>query len=325
MKVVQCVPNISEGKDLEKIARIVAPLKNREGFNFISVEADADYNRSVITIIGDPDKMINPLIEFIKVAQTEIDLNYHKGEHARMGAVDVLPFIPINNITIDECTEYANILGKKVFEELSIPVFLYSKSAKSELRESLPTIRKGEFEGMKEKIKEDLWTPDFGSNEIHPTFGVLTIGARLPLIAYNIDLDTNDEKIARSLAKTIRKSSGGFTYVQAGPASLKQRGHTQVTMNILDYLKNPIYRILETIKMEGKRYGVTVTSSEIVGLVPKDTIVRSLNYYLSVEGKKLIKDETLEEISDLAVKYLLFRDFNKTKIVEAYLGDSYES
>lgn len=325
MKVVQCVPNISEGKDLEKIARIVAPLKNREGFNFISVEADADYNRSVITIIGDPDKMIDPLIEFIKVAQTEIDLNYHKGEHARMGAVDVLPFIPINNITIDECTEYANILGKKVFEELSIPVFLYAKSAKSELRESLPTIRKGEFEGMKEKIKEDLWTPDFGSNEIHPTFGVLTIGARLPLIAYNIDLDTNDEKIARSLAKTIRKSSGGFTYVQAGPASLKQRGHTQVTMNILDYLKNPIYRILETIKMEGKRYGVTVTSSEIVGLVPKDTIVRSLNYYLSVEGKKLIKDETLEEISDLAVKYLLFRDFNKTKIVEAYLGDGYES
>ena len=325
MKIVQCVPNISEGIDLNKIERIVEPLKNKEGFKFISVEPDQDYNRSVITIIGEPDKMIEPLLEFIKIASLEINMNNHKGEHPRMGAVDVLPFIPISKITMDECVEYANILGKKVFETLNIPVFLYAKSAKNKERESLPTIRKGEFEGMKEKIKEKEWTPDYGNNEIHPTFGVLAIGARLPLIAYNIDLDTNDEKIASNIAKTIRKSSGGFAYVQAGPASLLKRGHTQVTMNILDYIKNPIYRVLETVKMEAKRYNVKVTSSELVGLVPRDTIIRSLNYYLSVENKPKINDQNLDELSDLAIKYLLFRDFDKNKIIEANLGDLDES
>ncbi len=325
MKIVQCVPNISEGKDLNKINKIIEQLKNKDGFKFISVEPDGDYNRSVITIIGNPDKMIDPLIEFIKLAEEEINMNNHKGEHPRMGAVDVLPFIPISNVTMDECVEYSNILGKKVYDQLNIPVFLYAKAAKVKRRENLPTIRRGEFEGMKEKIKEELWTPDYGINEIHPTFGVMAIGARLPLIAYNIDLNTNDEKIASNLAKTIRKSSGGFTYVQAGPATLKQRGHTQVTMNILDYIKNPIYRVLETVKMEAKRYGVNVTSSEVVGLIPKDTIIRSLNYYLSAENKEKIKDESLEELSNLAIKYLMFRDFNKTKIIEANLGDLNES
>lgn len=325
MKIVQCVPNISEGKDLLKIERIISPLKNKEGFKFISVEPDADYNRSVITIIGDPDQMITPLIEFIKIAKNEINMNNHQGEHPRMGAVDVLPFIPISNVTMEECIGFANILGEKVFEELNIPVFLYAEAAKTKQRESLPAIRKGEFEGMKEKIKEKEWTPDFGNNQIHPTFGVMAIGARLPLIAYNIDLNTNDEKIASNLAKTIRKSNGGFAYVQAGPASLKQRGHTQVTMNILDYQKNPIYRVLETVKMEAKRYGVNVTSSEVVGLIPKDTIIRSLNYYLSVENKEKIKDQSLEELSNLAIKYLMFRDFDKTKIIEANLGDLNES
>lgn len=321
MKIVQCVPNISEGIDLKKIDKIVEPLKNRDGFTLISVEADKDYNRSVITILGDPNKMIEPLLEFIQIAKEEIDMNNHKGEHPRMGAVDVLPFIPISNITMDECVEFAKILGEKAFNMLDVPVFLYAEAANTKSRVSLPAIRKGEFEGMKEKIKEEKWTPDYGKNEIHSTFGVMAIGARLPLIAYNIDLDTNDEKIANNIARTIRKSNGGFGFVQAGPAFLKERGHVQVTMNILDYLKNPIYRVIETVKMEAKRYNVKVTSSEIVGLVPKDTIVKSLNYYLSVENKDKIKDESLEKLSELAIKYLLFRDFDKNKIVEAHVGN----
>lgn len=325
MQIVQCVPNISEGKDLEKIDKIIRPLKNKKGFKFISVESDKDYNRSVITILGDPNKMIEPLLEFIELAKEEINMNNHKGEHPRMGAVDVLPFIPISNITLEECNLYANLLGQKVYQKLNIPVFLYANAAQTKSRRNLPTIRRGEFEGMKDKIKEEKWTPDYGKNEIHPTFGVIAIGARLPLIAYNIDLNTNDEKIANNIAKTIRKSSGGFAYVQAGPANLKERGHVQVTMNILNYLKNPIYRILETVKMEAKRYQIKVSSSEIVGLVPKDTIVRSLNYYLSAQNKDKIKDESLKELSDLATKYLLFRDFNKYKIIEAYIGDENES
>lgn len=325
MKIVQCVPNISEGKDIEKIKRIIKPLENKEGFNFISVESDKDYNRSVITIIGEPSKMIEPLLEFIKVAKEEINMNNHKGQHPRMGAVDVLPFIPISNITMKECSEFANILGEKVFAELNVPVFLYANAAKTKTRVNLPTIRKGEFEGMKDKIKEEKWTPDYGKNEIHPTFGTIAIGARLPLIAYNIDLNTNDIKIANNIARAIRKSSGGFFYVQAGPAALKERGHVQVTMNILDYLKNPIYRVLETVKMEAKRYHVKVISSEIIGLIPKKTIITSLNYYLDLSNNPQIKDESLEQLSDLSIKYLLFRDFDKNKIIEAYIGDLNES
>lgn len=321
MQIVQCVPNISEGKDKEKIKRIIKPLQNKEGFKFISVEADKDYNRSVITLLGDPNKMIEPLLQFIKLALDEIDMNKHQGEHPRMGAVDVIPFIPISNITLKECNDYANLLAKKTNEQLNIPVFLYANAAKIKLRKNLPTIRKGEFEGMKEKIKEDKWTPDYGKNEIHPTFGALAIGARLPLIAYNIDLDTDDLKIANNIAKAIRKSSGGFMYVQAGPALLKEKGHVQVTMNILNYLKNPIYRVLETVKMEAKRYQTKVKSSEIVGLVPKVTVVKSLNYYLSRENKPKIDNQSLKEISDLAIKYLQFRDFNKDKIIEGYIDE----
>lgn len=317
MKIVQCVPNISEGRNQQKINKIIEPLKNKEGFYLVSVESDFDYNRSVITLLGDPKKMIEPLLKFIEIAKEEIDLNTHKGEHARMGAVDVIPFIPIENTTMKECIDYANILSKRAAEELAISVYLYAEAAKIPLRQSLPEIRKGEFEGMKEKIKEPMWTPDYGPANIHPTFGVVAVGARMPLIAYNIDLDTDDEKIALHIAKAIRKSSGGFQYVQAGPATLMKRGHVQVTMNILNYKKNPIYRILETVKMEAKRYKVRITSSEVVGLIPKKAILESLNYYINCEDI-----DSLEEITVYAKKYLLFRDFDVSKIIEANIEEN---
>lgn len=319
MKIVQCVPNISEGIDKEKIEKIIAPLKNQEGFKLVSYEPDKDYNRTVITLIGDPDKMIMPLIAFFKQAMDLIDMNKHQGEHPRMGAVDVCPFIPISNMTIDACVEYAKMLADHISFMYQIPVFLYAKAAQKKERESLPEIRKGEFEGMKDKIKEELWKPDYGQSEIHPTFGVVAIGARLPLIAYNIDLNTDEQKVASAIAKTIRQSSGGFQYIQAGPAMLLERGHVQVTMNILDFKKNPIYRILETVKMEAKRYKVTVTGSEIVGLIPKEALIDSIKYYKQCEGEKLDSHITLEDLTKEAIHHLGLRDFDLEKIIEAYL------
>lgn len=319
MKIVQCVPNISEGRDLQKIERIIAPLRQQEGFKLISYEPDKDYNRTVITLIGDPDKMIIPLINFVQKAMEEIDMNQHHGEHPRMGAVDVIPFIPIQEITLDECVSYAKSLADHVSFMYQIPVFLYAKAAQVKERESLPEIRRGEFEGMKEKIQDPMWKPDYGPSFIHPTFGVVAIGARLPLIAFNIDLNTMDEKIASTIAKAIRQSSGGFQYIQAGPATLIERGHVQVTMNILDYKKNPIYRILETVKMEAKRYQVHVMSSEIVGLLPKEAITDSLKYYLQSEKVTFDKNMSFETIVELARTYLFFRDFDIKKMIEANL------
>ncbi len=319
MKIVQCVPNISEGRDLQKIERIIEPLRHQEGFKLISYEPDKDYNRTVITLIGDPDKMIIPLINFVQKAMEEIDMNQHHGEHPRMGAVDVIPFIPIQEMTLDECVNYAKSLADHVSFMYQIPVFLYAKAAQVKERESLPEIRRGEFEGMKEKIQDPMWKPDYGPSFIHPTFGVVAIGARLPLIAFNIDLNTMDEKIASAIAKAIRQSSGGFQYIQAGPATLVERGHVQVTMNILDYKKNPIYRILETVKMEAKRYQVNVMSSEIVGLLPKEAITDSLKYYLQTEKITFDKNMSFETIVELVRTYLLFRDFDIEKMIEANL------
>ena len=320
-KIVQCVPNISEGRDLDKIEKIVQPLKNNKGFKLVSYEPDQDYNRTVITLIGNPDDMIDPLVAFFKEALNHIDMNHHKGEHPRMGAVDVVPFIPIEDVSIDECVSYAKSLAEKVNTYLDIPIYLYAQAASTSDRENLPTIRKGEFEGMKEKIKDPKWNPDYGKPQIHETFGVTAIGARIPLIAYNIDLDTDDLDIAKTLAKTIRKSSGGFQYIQAGPAYLEEKGHTQVTMNILDYKKNPIYRMYEMIHMEALRYGVKVISSEIVGLVPKDAIYRSLLYYLDMHHIAYDKQMSLNQMTSYAIKYLGFRDFDSSKIIEYHIED----
>lgn len=318
-KIVQCVPNFSEGIHKDVIEKIVDPLKNKSGFKLISYESDEDYNRTVVTLIGDPEDMIKPLIEFFRKALIHIDMNQQKGEHPRMGAVDVVPFIPIENITIDECIDVAKNLSEQISDQLDIPIFLYAQAATQKNRISLPTIRKGEYEGMKEKLKEDEWKPDYGKSDIHETFGVTAIGVRAPLIAYNIDLDTDDMDIAKKLARTIRKSSGGFQYVQAGPAFLKDRGHVQVTMNILDYKKNPIYRIYEMVQMEALRYKVKISSSEIIGLCPYKAIFNSLKYYLSLNSLNIPKKLSFDDVILDAKKYLKLRDFEKNKIIEYHI------
>ena len=315
-KIVQCVPNFSEGRDLDKVEEIVSVLKNQEGFNLVSYEPDADYNRTVVTLLGDPLKIIDALVSFTGKVLELVDMNNQSGEHPRMGAVDVIPFIPILDVTMEECIEYANTIGKKINDAFDIPIFLYAEAANKKDRIKLPNIRKGEFEGMKEKIKEEKWYPDFGKPESHPTFGVIGVGARIPLIAYNIDLDTKDTKVANNIAKAIRFSSGGFRHIQAGPVYLDNRGHVQVTLNILNYKKNPIYRIFETVKMEAKRYHVNATASELVGLLPRDALVRSLRYYFKVNSLEFDKTMSLEDLTKNAIKYLKFRDFDKYKIIE---------
>ncbi len=318
-RIVECVPNFSEGRDLEKIERIVAPFKNQSDFKMISYEPDGDYNRTVVTLIGEAEAIIISLMSFVENCIREIDMNFQSGEHPRIGAVDVIPFIPVQNMTIEDCVELANRVGEMIANKYDIPVFLYAKAARNEDRISLPNIRKGEYEGMKEKIKLPEWHPDFGNPMTHPTFGSVAVGARDFLVAFNIDLDTDQEKTASALAKTIRQSSGGFQYIQAGPAFLEKHHHMQVTMNILDYTKNPIYRILEVIKFEVKRYHVTVKSSEIIGLVPKQALLDSVKYYLQADNLPFDKTMDLKILTELSVKYLQFRDFDETKIIEYWL------
>ena len=316
-RIVQCVPNISEGRRQDIIDRITAPLHGNDGFKCVSVEPDADYNRTVITLIGDPDAMTGPLLHMYENALELIDMRHHKGEHPRMGAVDVCPFIPIEGMTEDDAISYAKRLSEHVGKTLDIPVYLYGLAATSSNRINLPTIRKGEFEGLADKMKDPNWMPDAGPSTPHVTFGAAAIGARVPLVAYNIDLLTDKAGIARRIARAIRKSSGGFQHVQAGPATLSD--HVQVTMNILDVTANPIYRIFETVKMEARRDHVMVPSSEIVGLLPKRALTDSVAYYLACEGKTFDKDMTLEHLAEEAIRVLGLRGFDETKIIEWHI------
>ena len=296
-KLVQCVPNYSEGKDLEKIEKIAAPFKNNKNIKFMGCEPDADYNRTVITVIGEPEDIIEAVVESVGIATELIDMNVQKGEHLRMGATDVIPFIPIKDITMAECVEISKVVAQKIWEKYGVPTFLYEESATAPNRISLPSIRKGEFEGMKEKLKLEEWKPDFGNREPHPTAGVTAVGGRMPLIAFNINLDTTNMNVAKEISKAIRFSSGGFRFIQAGPAEIKEKGIIQVTMNIKDYKKNPIYRVFETVKMEAKRYGVNVLGSEIIGAVPMEALSDSLEYYLGLDGfkiDKIIENELLK-------------------------------
>ncbi len=289
MKIVQCVPNFSEGRDHLRIEEIVGVLKDKQGFKLVNYESDPSYNRTVVTLLGDPYAIKDAVIEMCGKTTELIDLNHHTGEHSRMGALDVVPFIPIKDITMEECVEIAKVCAKEINERYHIPIFLYEEAATSEARVDLANIRKGQFEGMKDKIKLPEWAPDYGVPEIHPTAGAIAVGARLPLVAFNINLATNNMEIAKAIAKAIRFSNGGFRYIKAGPAEIKEKGIVQVTMNITNYKKTPIYRVFETVKMEAKRYGVSVTGSEIIGLVPMEALVESMEYYLGLEGFNMSK------------------------------------
>ena len=283
-KIMECVPNFSEGRDLEKIDKIVTPFRAKAGVKLLDYSNDEDHNRLVVTVVGEPDALKEAVIEAIGVAVKLIDLNHHQGQHPRMGAVDVVPFIPIKGCTMDDAIALSKEVGARVAETYGLPVFLYEKSASAPYRENLAAIRKGEFEGMAEKIHQQEWHPDFGPAERHPTAGTVAIGARMPLVAYNINLDTPNLEIAHGIAKKVRFIGGGLRFCKAMGVELKERGITQVSMNLTDYTKTAIYRAHEMVRFEARRYGVNIVGSEIIGLVPMEALIDTAAYYLGLEN-----------------------------------------
>jgi len=290
-KLIQCVPNFSEGRDLYKIDKIVNPFRGKEGVKLLDYKKDEDHNRLVVTLVGEPQAVKNAVIEAMGVAIEVIDMTKHEGQHPRMGAIDVVPFIPIKNVSMTEAIELSKEVAKEVFEKYNLPIFLYEKSAISTERQNLAKLRKGQFEGMAEKIKEDKWKPDFGI-ELHPTAGITAVGARMPLVAFNVNLDTNNLELANKIAKQVRHSGGGLRYCKAIGIELSERGIVQVSMNMTDYTKTALYRSFELIRIEAKRYGVNVVGSEIIGLVPMEALVDTAAYYLGVEDFSI--DQVLE-------------------------------
>ncbi|MCX7903427.1 MAG: glutamate formimidoyltransferase [Caloramator sp.] len=291
-KIVECVPNFSEGRDLDKIERIVNPFRGKEGVKLLDYSRDVDHNRVVVTVVGEPQAVKEAMLEAMGVAIEVIDMRSHKGEHPRMGAVDVVPFIPVKNMTMTEAVELSKEFAREASERYNLPIFLYEKSATSPDRENLANIRKGEFEGMFEKIKQPEWKPDFGPAEVHPTAGVTAVGARMPLVAFNVNLGTNNIEIANKIAKNVRFLNGGLRYCKAIGVELKDRGIVQVSMNMTDYTKTALYRAFELIKVEARRYGVPVIGSEIIGLVPMEALIDTAVYYLGVEDFSM--DQILE-------------------------------
>jgi len=281
---MECVPNFSEGRDLQKIDKIVAPFRGKQGVKLLDYSNDEDHNRLVVTVVGEPEPLRDAVLEAIGVAVELIDLNHHQGQHPRMGAVDVVPFIPIRNVTMEEAVALSKEVGKEVAKRYNLPVFLYEKSASAPHRENLAAVRKGEFEGMAEKIKQPEWHPDFGLAERHPTAGTVAIGARMPLVAYNIDLNTPSLEIAHDIAKKIRFIGGGLRYCKAMGVELKDRGITQVSINMTDYTRTALYRAFELVRVEARRYGVSIVGSEIIGLVPMEALIDTASYYLGLEN-----------------------------------------
>lgn len=281
---MECVPNFSEGRDLEKIEKIADAFRAKEGIKLLDYSNDTDHNRMVVTAVGEPKALQAALLEAIGTAVRLVDLNLHRGQHPRMGAVDVVPFIPIRGCTMEEAIRLSKETGKEVATRFGLPVFLYEKSASAPHRENLANVRRGEFEGLDEKLHLAEWIPDFGPSQKHPTAGAVAIGARGPLIAYNVNLGTADPTIAHSIAKKVRFLGGGLRYCKAMGVVLKERGIVQVSMNLTDYSQTSLYRAFELIQVEARRYGVSVVGSEIIGLAPLEALVDTAAYYLRLEN-----------------------------------------
>lgn len=283
-KIVECVPNISEGRNEEVIQAVLDQVRRTPGVTLLDYSSDANHNRTVITYIGDPKGVADATVALAREAVARIDLNHHQGEHPRMGAVDVIPFIPVKEMTKEDCVALSKEVARRVWEEAKLPVFLYEDSASAPHRVNLASVRKGQFEGMAAKVQEPEWEPDFGGRTIHPTGGVVAVGARMPLIAFNINLSTSDLSIASALAKIIRRSSGGFDCVKALGVMLEDRQIAQVSINMTDFNRTPLYRVVELVRAEARRWGVTIVGTEIVGLTPMNALIDAAEYYLQLEN-----------------------------------------
>jgi len=293
MKLVECVPNFSEGRRPEVIDEIVGAMVAVPGVRLLDKEMDPNHNRAVVTIVGEPEPVLEGAFRGIAKAAVLIDLRSHEGEHPRMGAADVVPFVPVRGVTMQDCVALARRLGERVGTELGIPVYLYECAATRPGRENLAEVRKGQFEGLCREIGSNPERdPDFGPKKIHPSAGAVAVGARAFLVAYNINLGTTDVAVAKAIAKAIRHSTGGLRYVKAMGFELKDRGIVQVSINMVNFEGTPLFRVFELVRVEAERHGVPVVGSEIVGLVPEDALIACAEFYLRLEGFK--RDQILE-------------------------------
>ena len=283
-KIIETIPNFSEGRNKAVIEGLATVARSTPGVTLLDYSADTSHNRSVFTLMGGPDGVKTAVVALTKYAAQHIDLTKHEGQHPRMGAVDVIPFVPLKGATMEDCIALSKEAGKAIAAQTGIPVFLYEESASNPERVNLAEIRKGQFEGMAQKMTQPEWTPDFGPPAPHPTAGVVAVGARMPLIAFNVNLSTSDINIASNIAKIIRGSSGGLKYCKAIGIFLEERNTAQVSMNMVNYECTPLYRAIELIKAEAKRYDVHVIGTELIGLAPAKALIDSAEYYMQLEG-----------------------------------------
>jgi len=284
--MIECVPNFSEGARPDVIDAIVSKVRATSGVRVLDLQSDASHNRSVLTLAGDSDALALGVLTLVGACLSTIDLRSQRGEHPRLGAVDVIPFIPLEGATLKDCIALARRVGAAIAAAHGIPVFLYEDAASAPHRKGLEDIRRGQFEGLAAKLKDPQWQPDFGPSEPHPSFGAVVVGARMPLIAFNVNLNTDDVEIAKRIAKGIRHSSGGFRFVKAMGLAVDIGGRkvAQVSMNMTDFTKTPLHRVVETIRNEAARHGVSIAGSEIVGLVPAQALLDAAEHYLQLTG-----------------------------------------
>lgn len=294
-KIIESVPNFSEGSDGQKIEEIMAEIKNTPNTRIVDIQYDSDYNRAVITFVGTPDAVLKANVSAAKKAIELIDMNNHQGQHPRIGAIDVVPFVPAQNVTIKECIDLSVKFAEIIAQE-GVPVYLYEESARKMGRKNIDNIRKGEYEGLKSAIKTDPERkPDFGPSELHPTAGAMITGARPPLISFNINLGTKDIKIAKKVAKAIHLRSGGLVNIKAMGTELANRDNVQVGISNINFMKTPLYRQVELVRIEASRYGVPITGTELIGVLPLDAVLNSLEYYLQLENPQKLEEKHLLE------------------------------
>jgi glutamate formiminotransferase len=284
MAIIECVPNVSEGRRPEIVNRLAEHVRAVPGVRVLDVQSDAAHNRSVFTLAGEADPLAVGVLRLFEGAIAAIDLRAHKGEHPRMGAVDVVPFIPIEGVTMEACVQLAKRVAADVAQRFGLPVYLYEEASSNPARKNLEDIRRGEFEGLGDKMHQPGWAPDYGPGAPHVSAGASVIGARMPLIAYNINLATDRLDVAKKIAAAVRMSSGGLRFVKAMGIPLDDRKIVQVSMNLTNFEKTPIFRVFEMVKREAERYGVQILESEIVGLVPAAALTQTAEYYLRLEG-----------------------------------------
>jgi len=282
-KLVECVPNFSEGRNKDIVEKIVDEARKISSVTILDYSSDEDHNRSVVTLIGPPEGVKEAALNMGKVAFDLIDMTMHKGAHPRMGAVDVVPFTPVSEVTMAECIDLAKSVAQ-AYGAQGIPVYLYEESCTKEDRRNLASVRKGQYEGFFEKIKDDNWKPDYGPQHMNAKSGCCAVGARVSLVAFNVNLDTSNVVVADAIAKKVRNIGGGLHFVKAIGVKLEERNQVQVSMNLVNYEKTSLYRAFEMVKMEAKRYGVTVVGSEIIGTVPMKALLDCAEYYLQVEN-----------------------------------------